>query len=199
MSWAEDILDFWFGSEPDDAVVARERGRLWFGKSETVDRQIETRFGQQLRQAATGSFQDEIQTARERLALILLLDQFSRNVFRGQPAAFAGDPAALKLSLDGLRAGEHLQLRAIERVFLYLPLEHAEDSTLQQQSVALFAELLASVPEGWQQIFSGFYDYAVRHQQIIARFGRFPHRNAILGRTSTEEERLFLEEPGSSF
>ncbi|MCW5575972.1 MAG: DUF924 domain-containing protein, partial [Burkholderiales bacterium] len=113
--------------------------------------------------------------------------------------AFAHDGLALRLSLDGIAAGADRELRAIERVFFYLPLEHAESAEMQERSVALFTALAAGVPEADRPVFSGFTDYAVRHRDIVRRFGRFPHRNRILGRESTAEEYEFLKQPGSSF
>ncbi|MDT8421416.1 MAG: DUF924 family protein [Desulfuromonadales bacterium] len=194
-----EVLSFWFGSATDDAAVAAEKGSLWFGKSDATDREIEVRFADLVRQAADGLFDEQLHSGQDRLALILLLDQFTRNIYRGNPECFAGDPLALQLALEGLRAGEDKLLRPIERVFFYLPLEHAEDEALQQRSVELFRELMESVPQKWRKTFAGFHDYAVRHRDIIVRFGRFPHRNAILGRSSTAEEKEFLRQPGSSF
>ncbi len=133
------------------------------------------------------------------LALILLTDQFPRNIHRGTPQAFACDALALAWSRDGIRQGFDQQLRPIERVFFYLPLEHAESLADQDESVRLFEKLTAEVDAKDRPIFAGFLDFAVRHQRIIARFGRFPHRNQILGRVSTPEERIFLSEAGSSF
>ena len=135
-----------------------------------------------------------------RLALILLLDQLPRNIHRGTPAAFAQDPLARDLCLKGLSIGADKSLSPLERVFFYLPLEHAESREQQARSVALF-EALAAEQAGTpaQATFAGFADFARRHQVIIERFGRFPHRNDILGRTSTPEEAAFLQQPGSGF
>ncbi|WP_234919664.1 DUF924 family protein, partial [Aeromonas veronii] len=134
------------------------------------------------------------------LALILLLDQLPRNIHRGTPAAFAQDPLARDLCLKGLSIGADKSLSPLERVFFYLPLEHAESREQQARSVALF-EALAAEQAGTpaQATFAGFTDFARRHQVIIERFGRFPHRNDILGRTSTPEEAAFLQQPGSGF
>ncbi|PLX92644.1 MAG: DUF924 domain-containing protein [Desulfuromonas sp.] len=199
MDRLDEVLSFWFGSATDDADVAAEKGSLWFGKSAATDRDIDVRFADLVRQAADGSFESQLHSGHDRLALIILLDQFTRNIYRGQPECFASDPLALQLALEGLKVGDDQQLRPIERVFFYLPLEHAEDEALQHRSVTLFAELMDTVPQGWRKTFAGFHDYAVRHRDIIVRFGRFPHRNSILGRSSTAEEREFLTQPGSSF
>jgi uncharacterized protein (DUF924 family) len=138
-------------------------------------------------------------TSRGRLALILLLDQLPRSIHRGTPEAFAQDAAARQVADSGLAAGADRLLRPIERLFFYLPFEHSEDLADQHRSVRLFRELGESVLESQRDVFSGFLDYAVRHREVIERFGRFPHRNRILGRESTPEELAFLEEPGSSF
>ena len=133
------------------------------------------------------------------MALILCCDQFPRNIFRGTPGAFAYDARALQLSLSGIERGWDRQLRCVERAFFYLPLEHSEDRGHQERSVELFGELLREAPEAQKSGFESFLDYARRHREIIAQFGRFPHRNRILGRVSTPEERAFLKQPGSSF
>jgi uncharacterized protein (DUF924 family) len=193
------VLDFWFGSAGGDGEISDARQSLWFGKDPETDRRIEQQFGALVRQAVSGACREWIASARDRLAVIILLDQFTRNIYRDQPQSFAGDPQALQLALEGLAAGEDRQLQPIERVFLYLPLEHAEQPDLQERSVELFTALAREVPEAQRQVFSGHLDYAIRHRDIIARFGRFPHRNKMLGRGTTPEEAEFLTRPGSSF
>ena len=193
------IHAFWFGEGEDDAQVARERAPLWWAKRDETDDAIRARFAATLRQAAAGALVDWAETPRGRLALILLADQFPRNMYRNAPAAFAHDAAARAWCREGLRRDVHRELRAIERVFFYLPLEHSEALEDQEQSVALFRELAAESEPAAQEVFDGFLDYALRHRDVIARFGRFPHRNRILGRASTEEEIVFLRQPGSSF
>ena len=133
------------------------------------------------------------------MALILLLDQMPRVIHRGTPGAFAQDDKARRFADKGLASGADRLLRPIERVFFYLPFEHSEDAADQERSVELFQELAAEVPEEWKKSFDFYLDFAVRHEAIIDRFGRFPHRNAILGRESTPEEIEFLKEPGSGF
>jgi len=139
------------------------------------------------------------ETPHGELARIILLDQFPRNIYREQPRAFAYDMQALSWTLEGLAKQSDQQLRPVERVFFYLPLEHAEDLGHQETSVKLFRELVEAVPQEQRNTFAGFFDFAVRHHDIIDRFGRFPHRNVILGRESTSEEEEFLTQPGSSF
>lgn len=193
------ILEFWFGNTVDDTAAAQAQQKLWWSKNAVVDADIRTRFGTLVETAATGKLDDWAQDARGRLALILLFDQFPRNMYRDTPRAFAYDTRAGKLALAGIASGADRELRAIERVFFYLPLEHSESAELQERSVALFTALAAGVPEADRKTFAGYVDYAVRHRDVIHRFGRFPHRNHILGRDSTPEETAFLKQPGSSF
>ncbi|MGL5609078.1 MAG: DUF924 family protein [Aeromonas veronii] len=194
------LLALWFGDEADDVLRATRQAPLWWGKSSETDALLASRFGELAQAAAKGSLAHWADTPSGRLALILLLDQLPRNIHRGTPAAFAQDPLARDLCLKGLSIGADKSLSPLERVFFYLPLEHAESREQQARSVALF-EALAAEQAGTpaQATFAGFADFARRHQVIIERFGRFPHRNDILGRTSTPEEAVFLQQPGSGF
>ncbi|MBI3286031.1 MAG: DUF924 domain-containing protein [Burkholderiales bacterium] len=196
METSDSITEFWFGKEPDDAVTATTQARLWWAKDAAADQQIRTRFAATLADAAQGKLATWEATPDGRLALILLCDQFPRNMYRATPQAFGYDAIALRLCKDGIERGDDLALRPIERVFFYLPLEHSEALADQQLAVAQYEKLAA---ERHKKIFDGFLDFARRHQEVIARFGRFPHRNAILGRASTEAELAFLAQPGSSF
>lgn len=193
------ILEFWFGNAEDDSAIAQSQQKLWWSKNPQVDADMRNRFGSLVETAAAGKLDHWAQDARGRLALILLFDQFPRNMYRDTPRAFAYDPLAGKLALDGISSGADRELRAIERVFFYLPLEHGESAELQERCVALFTALAAGVPEAERKTFQGYVDYALRHRDVIHRFGRFPHRNQILGRISTPEEIAFLKQPGSSF
>jgi uncharacterized protein (DUF924 family) len=193
------LLQFWFGTDADDASTARNKAELWWGHSAETDASLRDRFGRVAAEAARGQLGQLNNTSRGRLALILLLDQLPRSIHRGTPEAFAQDAAARQVADSGLAAGADRLLRPIERLFFYLPFEHSEDLADQHRSVRLFRELGESVLESQRDVFSGFLDYAVRHREVIERFGRFPHRNRILGRESTPEELAFLEEPGSSF
>jgi uncharacterized protein (DUF924 family) len=195
----EAVLEFWFGSNPDDAVVAKEQAALWWSKTSQIDEEIRERFTGLVTKAGAGELSEWQSTPSGRLALILLTDQFPRNIYRQSPQAFAYDPQALALCVHGIDRGSDLKLRPIERVFFYLPLEHAEAFEHQQRAVQYFRELVALVGAGQKPIFEEYLDFAVRHRDIIARFGRFPHRNKILRRQSTPEELAFLAEPGSSF
>ncbi|WP_337073018.1 DUF924 family protein [Aeromonas veronii] len=196
----QSLLALWFGNEADDVLRATRQAPLWWGKSSETDALLASRFGELAEAAAKGSLAHWADLPSGRLALILLLDQLPRNIHRGTPAAFARDPLARDLCLKGLSIGADKSLSPLERVFFYLPLEHAESGEQQARSVALF-EALAAEQAGTpaQATFAGFTDFARRHQVIIERFGRFPHRNDILGRTSTPEEATFLQQPGSGF
>ncbi len=195
----EDVLAFWFGRESGNSATAEAQKKLWWAKDAVVDAEIRERYGTLVASAAGGAHREWAREPRGRLALILLFDQFPRNIYRDTPQAFAHDGLALRLALDGIATGADRELRAIERVFFYLPLEHAESVEMQERSVALFTALAAGVPEADRGTFAGFLDYAVRHRDVVHRFGRFPHRNRILGRESTAEEQEFLKQPGSSF
>ncbi|QSR48144.1 DUF924 family protein [Aeromonas veronii] len=194
------LLALWFGDEADGVLRATRQAPLWWGKNSKTDALLASRFGELAEAAAKGSLAHWADLLSGRLALILLLDQLPRNIHRGTPAAFAQDALARDLCLKGLSIGADKSLSPLERVFFYLPLEHAESREQQARSVALF-EALAAEQAGTpaQATFAGFADFARRHQVIIERFGRFPHRNDILGRTSTPEEAVFLQQPGSGF
>ncbi len=196
---ADAIIDFWFGSNPDDSVVAKEKSALWWSKNTQIDNEIRQRFESWVAKAAGGELWQWQTTPRGRLALILLTDQFPRNIYRDSAGAFAHDSQALAWCLNGIAQGLDLKLRPIERVFFYLPLEHSESLQHQEQAVKYFGELFLMVSSESKPAFEEYLNFAVRHRDVIARFGRFPHRNKILGRESTADERAFLAEPGSSF
>ncbi|MEX2617825.1 MAG: DUF924 family protein [Alphaproteobacteria bacterium] len=176
------VLDFWFGPPP------RENRVVWFEKNDAFDRAIRENFAPLHEQAATGACDAMASNPKGSLALVIVLDQFSRNLFRDDPKAFACDDRALDHARRAIGRGFDRQLHVVERQFLYLPLEHCEDPKVQAESVALFSTIGGDA-----------LDFAQRHQEIIERFGRFPHRNAVLGRDSTAAELAFLQEPGSSF
>ena len=196
---SRDILNFWFGTEQDDAEVASLQSDLWWNKSEAIDDAIRRRFGVLVEQAARADLDHWAADAEGLLALILLLDQFPRNIYRDRPQAFALDDQARNWCRYMLRHRLDQPLRPIQRLFAYLPLEHSENLEDQRQCVQLMQTLAASVPMHQRQTFEGFVDFAERHRVIIERFGRFPHRNTVLGRPSTDEEAEFLKQPGSSF
>ncbi len=194
-----EVLEFWFGRADDEAQVLRTHAPLWFRKSAELDAEITMRFGAVVAAASQGGLNEWSDTAQGVLARIILVDQFRRNIHRNSAAAFEADARARAWTLDGIERGLDRQLRPVERTFFYLPLEHAEDRTLQARCVQLFEALRDSVPEPLREAFEGYLAYARAHRDIIERFGRFPHRNALLARPSSPEEIAFLAEPGSSF
>lgn len=196
---AGEVIDFWFGTAADDAGIVADKSAMWFVRDAAVDAEIGTRFGALREAAIRGELDTWASEPRAQLARILLIDQFSRNLFRGDRRAFAHDALARAWTDASLAEGGERRLRLIERVFLYLPLEHSEALADQQRSVALFTALRDEAPPALRDTFANYLDYAVRHHDVVARFGRFPHRNAVLGRTSSAEEAAFLTQPGSSF
>jgi uncharacterized protein (DUF924 family) len=186
-----DVLEFWF-APPGSREFGRPR-RSWFEKSEAFDTEIRARFGALIDAANSGALDAWRTTPHAALALAVVLDQFSRNAHRGQPAAFASDDLAIAVARAAVRSGFDRLLLPVQRWFLYLPFEHAEDLAAQRESLRLFGALAAD-PASASTI-----DYARRHYDVIARFGRFPHRNAILGRASTPAEIGYLRQPGSGF
>ena len=191
MSQANQILDFWFG-KPDEADYGKPR-KVWFTKNPEFDQEVRSRFLIDYQQAAAGHLDDWKASPLGCLALIILLDQFPRNMFRGQPQAFATDPQSLAYAHHTVTQGFDKELLPIQRCFVYLPFEHSENLAHQRQAIELFSTL-----KDYPECASGV-DYAHRHLKVIERFGRFPHRNEILGRETTLEEAEFLKQPGSSF
>jgi len=192
----EEILQFWLGAPGGPPLGNQAR---WFTRDDQLDAEIRARFGADLEAAAHGALAGWADAPRPALALVVLLDQFSRNAWRGTPRAFAQDAQALRVAQDAIARGFDGQLAPVERWFLYMPFMHAEDHAVQQRGVALFARLADEAPPELRGAFESALDYAERHRVIVERFGRFPHRNAILGRPSTPEEVEFLAQPGSSF
>ncbi|MEO5733854.1 MAG: DUF924 family protein [Rubrivivax sp.] len=188
---ADDVLEFWFGT--DSPTAALDPRKEWFVKDAAFDARIRERFGALVDQALQGPLGWDADP-RQRVAEVIVLDQFPRNLFRGQAQAFSGDSRALQLALAIVDEGADKLLQPVQRTFAYLPLEHAEDHALQARSVALFEALAAEAPELQDTLV-----YARKHQQVISDFGRFPHRNAALGRPSTPEEVEYLAQPGSGF
>ena len=193
------LLEWWFGSADDPNAVVAQQGRLWFGKRDSQDLEARERFGELVEQALAGGLTEWTQGPEGWLALVLLLDQLPRMIFRETPKAFSGDLRAQQLVAQGIAADFDRALRPIQRVFIYLVFEHCEHLAVQNEAISRFTELMNQQPEADRAVFADNLDYAERHQQIIARFGRFPHRNAVLGRESTAEELAFLKRPGSGF
>jgi uncharacterized protein (DUF924 family) len=196
---ADAVLRFWFGSDPNDAVVAGEKGAMWWKSDPAVDDELRLRFAELVEMAGRDELAGWASTPQGLLALIILTDQFPRNIHRNTPRAFFFDPLARAHCQDGIARGMDIRLRPIERVFHYLPLEHSESLQDQNESVRLSSALATNAGPDLKELFDGYLRYAERHRDIIARFGRFPHRNRILGRPSTAEEIAFLQTAGSSF
>jgi len=190
---SQEVLDFWFGA-PGSLDAGKPR-REWFVKQDAFDALVRARFGTTIEQALAGGLREwDDEGPQGALARILVLDQFTRNAHRDTPTAFAGDALALAAARRLVDSGADRQLPPLQRAFVYMPFEHAEDAYMQERAVELFGVLAAEQPG-----FDEMLDYAHRHRGVIARFGRFPHRNAILGRASTPEEAEFLRQPGSRF
>jgi uncharacterized protein (DUF924 family) len=185
----EDVLDFWFGPLEQRGKSRRE----WFRKDEKFDAEIRRRFGELHQRAARRELEAWRASEYPLLALVLILDQFSRNLYRGDPRAYAQDEHARDCAHEALARGDDLGMLPVERQFLYMPFEHSEDPVDQDLAVDLLRSL-----EAFEET-RGLTQWAVKHRVIVNRFGRFPHRNALLGRESTPEEAEFLKRPGSGF
>jgi uncharacterized protein (DUF924 family) len=196
----DDVLSFWFGELRDDGSAADEIAARWWKKDAGFDALIAERFGAVLEQASTGALDAWCSTDAGRVALVVVLDQFSRNVHRDTPRAFAQDDRAHALVEAAWAEGVFDRVPPMHAYFLAMPFMHAERADAQARCVAIFERLRDRAPgEALRATFEGGVDFARRHEAIVVRFGRFPHRNAILGRASTAEELGFLEQPGSSF
>ena len=194
-----DVLQLWFGELDAEGLSDQEHTRSWWRKDADFDADLRTRFGQLHPRCMAGLCDLWLATPTGRLAVVIVLDQFSRNMFRDSANMFAADALALRFALEGIDRGEDASLRTAERVFLYMPLMHSESLEAQDRCVGLFSAFCQSLSGSARKAIEANLDFAQRHRDIIARFGRFPHRNALLGRTSSAEETAFLSEPGSSF
>lgn len=200
MTSPDEVLRFWFGELSADGTVAPDVAARWWTKDPDFDALLERGFGDELRAAERGERDAWASEPRGRLALVILLDQLSRNLYRGSACAFANDARALTVAEEGVAAGEHRALPPMLAYFLLMPFMHSEEHGVQERGVALFRELAGRAGAGpLRGMLDGAVDYAERHRVIVERFGRFPHRNAVLGRESTAEELEFLKQPGSSF
>jgi uncharacterized protein (DUF924 family) len=199
-----DILEFWFGTGPWTPQRLAERSRFWFGgdgpeAQASRDAAIRARLEPLLERAARGEFVAWASSPKRRLALILLFDQVPRNSYRGTPAAFAFDREALALAAEGIQLAADAALDPIERIFFYLPLEHAESIEAQEASMSSFARLVAESPPELRDYCEYTAGYAKKHRDVIAQFGRFPHRNAILERQTSPDEAAWLREHPNYF
>ncbi|HWN68942.1 MAG TPA: DUF924 family protein [Haliangium sp.] len=186
------IVSFWFDDAAQSPGHARRRDSIWFERSAEFDLDIERRFSAAYSGAARGELHTWSASPGGGLALILLLDQFPRNMFRGTSRAFATDALALRAAIELIDSGGDTSLDPLQRLFAYMPFQHAEDNEMQALSLRKNGELLASVSPDWRELFEMYYRYAELHSDIIRRFGRFPHRNRVLGRQSTPDEMAYL-------
>jgi len=196
MATPDDVLTFWFGASPDAPF---ERAHLWWAADPAFDADVTERFASTLERAGAGELDRWGDSPRGALALVILLDQFSRHVHRDRARAFAHDTKALATAQATIERGGDAELAPVERQFLYMPLMHAEDRAVQSRSVELFGRLCRQAPSEQRQAFEQAYDHALEHAEIVARFGRFPHRNGVLGRATTPDEQAFLDERGRGF
>ena len=194
------VLDYWIGPAANDADAAAQKNKLWFIKSDATDQQIAALFGP-LVTALAGDLALEwaAQGPRQRLAAIIALDQFPRNMFRGNAQSFAYDPLALDLTMAGLANGDDKSLSEVERVFFYLPLEHSEQIADQDRAIQQYSGLAQDARPSFKPLCENTLAYAHKHRDVIVEYARFPHRNAMLGRTNTPEEQAYLARPGSGF
>jgi uncharacterized protein (DUF924 family) len=199
MESTDSILHYWFGTNADDTEVIREKSAQWWKKDPKVDEEMRQRFEMTLEAESQGELESWGNIPRGQLARILLLDQFPRSMYRGTARAFAYDERARQRAREALDRGMDRKLQPVERVFIYMPFEHSEEANDQATGVQLFSALREELPEAVKTPFQDFLDFALKHKEIVDRFGRFPHRNAILSRDSTPEEVEFLKGPGSSF
>jgi uncharacterized protein (DUF924 family) len=193
------IVTFWLGPGLDGPEAAFARRDWWYDGGATVDDEIRSRFGTLVLLACGGSLPDWQATPNGALALILLLDQFTRNIYRGTPDAYAGDAAAFDIVNRAIGRNLDRALHPVARIWLYHPFHHAEQVEAQDRGIALLNEVLKSAPAVWHPYIQRSIKGWTRHRDIVARFGRFPHRNRVLGRPSTDEERAFLAADGESF
>jgi len=195
----DDILQFWFADASVSPAAARARNAFWFDADRAVDAQIWELFSDDVSDVANGHYQDWSDTAAGRLALIIALDQFPRNIFRGTAEVYRYDSRALDLAQKGIALGQLAGLTIPEQAFFLMPYQHAEDLAVQDAGVKLYAAMLAEAPAEWRELASGYHDFAVRHREIITEYGRIPYRNSALGRHSTAAETRYLAEGGASF
>lgn len=188
----DDILEFWFGQTPIPAKQAKKLATRWFGADSGFDAKVEKQFADELPRAKAGELDEWCASARGRLALILMLDQFYRCSKRGSAAAFAGDEKALQLCRQGIGEGADRALPVVERAFFYLPLMHAEELSAQLASVRVYEGLVKEAPDEYQDVLDRFLQQARAHHDVINRFGRFPQRNEVLRRDPSPDEAQFL-------
>lgn len=194
MERIDDVLKFWFGRVEETIVPTESRARLWFGETPEIDCEIKTQFQDDFQKAISKEYAEWERTPRGKLALIIILDQFSRHIFRDQSQAFEQDEYAVSICTQGIQQQNDHQLSLIERVFFYFPLLHSEHLLHHEKSLAAYRSLIDLAFPETRVIYESFFKFASHHHQLIAKFGRFPQRNLILGRPSTDEETNYLNE-----
>ena len=200
MNPVDEILDYWLGELQPDGTASKDKTKLWWGKGEAIDAEIRERFGELVERGGAGDLDEWKATARGRLALVILLDQFSRNIYRGTGRSFSNDEKARALAIEGIERGDHEKLEPMQAYFLFMPLMHSENLDHQERCIAEFENAARGCAlAGARKALEEGAKYGRMHRDIVARFGRFPHRNELLGRDSTAEEQEFLKKPGSSF
>lgn len=193
------VLSFWFKEHELTAPQIDGRMEIWFGDDAVFDHEVEKEFSDEVENASSGTIDYWSHQPQGRLALILLLDQFRRNIYRGTPDAFAKDKAALRLCVEGAMEKKDKGLTPIQRVFFYMPLQHAESRKVQAKSVEIYRRLADAVSPTYRETFDTIAQFAELHFDIIERFGRFPHRNALLNRKNTPEEEEYLAGDSPNF
>ena len=191
-------MNFWFGQQ-NNGFPIEDRSRLWFQGEEKVDQEIRTNFKTFVDDAIQNKLNEWAKTPQGQLSLILLLDQFARSIYRHTSHAFSGDSAALKLAHENISKGSDKKLSFSERGFIYMPLMHSEHLADQELCIQMFMELQTKVPAAHKELVGSSIHFAREHRGLIARYGRFPHRNAILGRTNTAEEKVYLNAGACSY
>jgi uncharacterized protein (DUF924 family) len=214
MDEALKVREFWFGKSLTghlpgqgelgaQALALKSRVEVWFEQDPQVvaqqDELIRTQFQSLLERAVQGELDAWADSPRRRLSLIIVLDQFPRQIYRGMAQAFAYDPAALALTLSGMQSAADGALNLVERLFFYMPLQHAEATEVQDESVSAYRRLVAESPAELRSTFEESLEWAVKHRELIRQFGRFPHRNKILGRENTAEEEAYFKKGGETF
>jgi uncharacterized protein (DUF924 family) len=204
MDEARKVREFWFGKLPLAPEELDRRMQIWFGDLSPEERRewddsIRVQFEPLVRQAIEGELAAWADGPRRRMSLILLLDQFPRNIYRGTSRAFAGDEMALALALSGMNSGADAALDPVERLFFYMPLQHSEARDVQDEAVAAYRRLVMEAPDSLKGTFASSLQFAERHRDVIAQFGRFPHRNRTLGRLSTPDEQAYIAGGGEDF
>jgi len=199
MAHPDEVLEFWFDDALDSPAASAARGSFWFGSDPAADSLIWELYADVVTDAAAGHYDDWLQTARGRLALIILLDQFPRNIFRGTAEVYRYDPVVITLAQAGVALGQLAGMSVPEQAFFLMPYQHSEALDVQRAGVALMQAMVAEAPPEWRDTAQNFADFAVRHHDIVESYGRFPHRNRVLGRSSTDAEARFLQEGGETF